>query len=85
MQVQSEDDSLAFPYRPVAYLRLAVAGFRHFGHKGEPKHPPPYVRISLLPEPEHHDARLLATGDTQEFHIATFSTSTGKSSKGRNV
>lgn len=62
-----------YPYRPVSYLRLAVAGFRNFGLKGVPKTPPPFVRITLLPDGDN-SGKLGANPQT-EYHIATFSTS----------
>jgi hypothetical protein len=82
--VATEDASMDYPYRPVAYLRLAVAGFRNFGLKGVPKTPPPFVRITLLPEGDSKTAATAATSAAastgtgtalQEYHIATFSTS----------
>lgn len=70
--VAAEDDSMNYPYRPVSYLRLAVAGFRNFGLKGVPKSPPPFVRVTLLPEGDHSGK---IPTSIQEYHIATFVTS----------
>jgi hypothetical protein len=72
--VATEDDSMNYPYRPVSYLRLAVAGFRNFGLKGVPKSPPPFVRITLLPEGDN-SGKIATASPLQEYHIATFSTS----------
>jgi hypothetical protein len=79
--VGTEDDSLNYPYRPVSYLRLAVAGFKNFGLKGVPKAPPPYVRITLLPDGD--PAGKVAATPVQEYHIATFSTSMDRHGEAR--
>ena len=84
-----EEDSLDYPYKPVAYLRIAVAGyvgnrtkktmmdwyrrFRNFGLRGTPRTPPPYVRITLIPDGDESDSKQLGAPTNQEFHIATFS------------
>jgi len=71
--VEVEEDSLDYPYKPVAYLRIAVAGFRNFGLRGTPRTPPPYVRITLIPDGDESDSKQLGAPTNQEFHIATFS------------